>query len=189
MIRLPPSLKLSDSRQGLKRESQTTYNTVARCGKYAETSLKILSQLHTDDPIVKDLVVIQAAQVKYLAEEQAALLVQGNFNDTTAKIYRTLQRHTSAFADSESLELLRSATTLAAAAAPQESRSFRGSGRGFYNNQGNRGRGGYRGGFRGGYRGNNRRGQPNYSGWHNQQLDTSGFPPRQQASTQDSSTT
>ena len=182
-IRLPPGVKFIDSRQGLKRESQGTYNIVVKCAKYAETSLKILSQLHTNDPVVRDLIIIQAAQIKYLVEEQAALLVQGNFNESTSKIYRTLQRNTSAFADEESIKLLRSAAQLAAAATDRnDSRSFRGGGRGSqFQPRG-------RGGFRGNYRGNRGRGnQPNYSSWHNQQLDTTGFPPRrqQQATTQD----
>ena len=35
--------KLSNSRQGLKCESQIALNTVQRCAKYAEASLKIRS--------------------------------------------------------------------------------------------------------------------------------------------------
>ena len=105
-IRLPPTLKLSDSRQGLRREGQPAYNAVAKSAKYVETTLKILSQLPENDSIVRDLIVIQAAHLLYLAEEQSALLVAGQFNDTTARIYRTLQRHTASFTDSESLDLL-----------------------------------------------------------------------------------
>ena len=50
-IHLPPRLKLSNSRQGLKRESQIPFNTVQR---YAEVSLKILSTLPDNDSICID---------------------------------------------------------------------------------------------------------------------------------------
>ena len=132
---------------------------------------------------MRDLIVIQAAQLKYLTEEQSALLVAGQFNDATSRIYRTLQRHTSAFSDSESLDLLRSAVTLASAAAPLEPRGGRfqgGNQGGYYGN-----RGGFRGN-RGGFRGRggfHRRGgfdQPNYSNWNNQQGDNN-FPTRRPA--------
>ena len=167
-------------------------DTFAKSAKYVETTLKILSQLPENDSVVRDLVVTQVAHLKYLIEEQAALLVSGQFNDGTARIYRTLQRHTSAFADEENLSLLRSAIQLNAAASQSQ---FNGQPRGNnYNRQqgfnprrnnppnstyfqGGRGSGGpNRGGpFRGSF--NPNRGQPSYHNWHNQQAENN-FPPR-----------
>jgi hypothetical protein len=175
-IRLPPYLKVSDSRQGLKRENQAAYNTVIKCAKYAETSLKILSQLPENDRVVRDLVVIQSAQIRYLTEELAALLVSGQFDDSTSKIYRTLQRHNSAFSDDQSLGILRSAVELSAAAARMDHPSTRGFSRNSW-----RGNSYRNNSFRGGhYRGNSYRGgrgQPNFNSWNNQQSDFN-FPMR-----------
>ena len=107
-IRLPPGLKVSDSRAGLKRDCQTAFNSAQRCARYSEVTLKILSTLPENDGVVRDLITIQAAQLKYLTDECCAMLVSGNFNDQTSKIFRTLQ-HNTAFADSENLSTLRSA--------------------------------------------------------------------------------
>ena len=107
-IHLPAGLKLSDSRQGLKRECQQTFNVVQKCGQFTEVALKILSTLPKDDIAVRDLVVTCAAQIKYLSDEQCALLVQGNYSENTSRIFRTLQRNT-AFADSENVSTLRTA--------------------------------------------------------------------------------
>ena len=61
-----------------------------------------------------NLFLIQNAQIKYLQEEYAALLVNGQFDASTAKIFRSLQKNTSGF-DQDSLETLRAAATLSAA--------------------------------------------------------------------------
>ena len=173
-IRLPPSLHFADSRQGLKRESQAAYNSIAKSAKYVETTLKILSQLHTGDPVVRDLIITQAAHLKYLIEEQSALLVHGTFNDSTAKIYRTLQRHTTAFSDKESVDKLCSAVRLSSASGPDPAQNKNRQSGNYSQNRstgppfrGNQERGGGRG----------QRGRPNYSNWNQQHGDVD-FPTR-----------
>ena len=175
-IRLPPSLHFADSRQGLKRESQAAYNSIAKSAKYVETTLKILSQLHTGDPVVRDLIVTQVAHLKYLIEEQSALLVHGTFNDSTAKIYRTLQRHTTAFSDQESVDLLRSAVQLAAASDKADVQN-RNRPNFSYNQNRNVSQQGRGNNDRGGFRGQRGRNRPNYSNWNQQQGDVD-FPSR-----------
>lgn len=70
-----------------------------------------------DQQTLDNLFLIQHAQIKYLQKDFAALLVNGQFDTSTAKIFRSLQRNTSGF-DQGSLETLRSAATLAAAGRP-----------------------------------------------------------------------
>ena len=71
-----------------------------------------------------NLFLIQYAQIKYLQEEYAALLVNGQFDASTAKIFRSLQENTSGF-DLDSLETLRAAATLVVAGA-SNGRFYRG---------------------------------------------------------------
>ena len=99
------------------------------CSLEAGTELK--------QEMLDNLFLIQYAQIKYLQEEYAALLVNGQFDASTAKIFRSLQ-NTSGF-DQDSLETLRAAATLSAAGRPTGSstedrftarRGFPGTGRG-----------------------------------------------------------
>lgn len=119
-VKIPAELKLNDSRQGIKRSDQPLLNVITKCGRYCETAIKLLATIDgsgrnpVDQQTLDNLFLIQQAQIKYLQEEFAALLVNGQFDTSTAKIFRSLQRNTSGF-DQGSLETLRSAATLAAA--------------------------------------------------------------------------
>jgi hypothetical protein len=117
-VKIPAELRLNDSRQGIKRSDQPLLNVIVKCGRYCETGIKLLGTLEAgsslDQETLDNLFLIHHAQVKYLQEEFAALLVNGQFDTSTAKIFRSLQRNTSGF-DQTSLETLRSAATLAAA--------------------------------------------------------------------------
>ena len=99
------------------------------CSLEAGTELK--------QEMLDNLFLIQYAQIKYLQEEYAALLVNGQFVASTAKIFRSLQ-NTSGF-DQDSLETLQAAATLSAAGRPMGGstedrftarRGFPGTGRG-----------------------------------------------------------
>lgn len=46
-IKLPADLRLCDSRQGIRRSAETTYNILSRCARYAETSNCLLSSPKT----------------------------------------------------------------------------------------------------------------------------------------------
>ncbi len=151
-VKLPADLKVPDSKQGIKREDQQHSAVVAKCARYAETTLKLLFQAGEPANVTEDTLIrlyhVQLAQVRYLQEEHASLIVQGQFDRNTARLYRTLQRNTSAF-NEESLATLRNATTIAAAYRPPR----------FSNNQG-RGRGSYSRGYQGGRYNFNRRDIP-----------------------------
>ena len=114
-------MKLNDSRQGIKRTDQPLMNALAKCGRYCETGIKLLCSLEAGTELKQEtldnLFLIQYAQIKYLQEEYAALLVNGQFDASTAKIFRSLQKNTSGF-DQDSLETLRAAATLSAAWRP-----------------------------------------------------------------------
>ena len=120
-VKLPADVKLNDSRQGIKRTDQPLMNALAKCGCYCETGIKLLCSLEAGTELKQEtldnLFLIQYAQIKYLQEEYAALLVNGQFDASTAKIFRSLQKSTSGF-DQDSLETLRAAATLSAAGRP-----------------------------------------------------------------------
>jgi hypothetical protein len=69
-VKLPNDLKVSDNRkQGVSRKDQQRMNVVAECTKYAETSLKLLFSLQSDQAAegdLQDLISVQVAQVCYL---------------------------------------------------------------------------------------------------------------------------
>ena len=107
-VKLPADLNFNDSQQGIKRTDQP------KCGRYCETGIKLLCSLEAGTELKQEtldnLFLIQYAQIKYLQEEYAALLVNRQFDDSTAK-------NTSGF-DQDSLKTLRAAATLSAAGRP-----------------------------------------------------------------------
>ena len=160
---LPPSYKLHDSRSGVKREDQPALNIVSKCGRYVETCLKFLGTVDTDKPVdLEPLTTVLLANIKYLQDEYAALLVKGKFDNNTAQLFRSLQKNNSGFT-AESIQNVKIAAELSSFAQkpshPQQSRNF--GNRGSYFDTGSRG-GYYRGGYRGhgGYRG---RGYDNFN--------------------------
>ena len=74
---LSPRFKLHASRTGVKREDQRTLNVVSKCGRYVETALKLVSE--SDDGDAAQLSIVLIAQLKYLQDEFAALLVKTKF--------------------------------------------------------------------------------------------------------------
>ena len=158
-LKLPPEFVVkTQTRQGINRENQPCFNVVARSAKYAETSLKLLSQI--PDPIqdnckpIQDLIKVQVAQIKYLQEELAQVVVSSQFDANTSRLFRNLQKNTSVL-DSESLTVLRSAVELSAA-----------SGRGSGSNHNNHSQSGnYRNNYRGGFRGGRNYGDRDNKGW------------------------
>ena len=172
-VRLPAELKLNDSKSGIKRQDQATYNIVAKSCRFIETSIKLLSLVDVQEDQqqrIDELYTVAVAHLKYMQEEYASLIVQGKFGTDCAGVYRALQRNSSAFPQ-EHLETLRAAVTLSGFSEPQ--RQDRNSTRGWS-------RGNFRGGFRGGFRGSNRGGFRNFGG-------NQSFPQaRNEASTSDS---
>jgi len=132
-IKLPAELKLNESRQGIRRSDQPVLNILTKCSRYSETSARLLSTIEPGQPVTQEtldsLFLISHAQSKYLQDEYAALVVNSQFDNSTSRLFRALQKNTSGL-NTDSLETLRSAATLAAASRqPRGNDRGRGSGR------------------------------------------------------------
>lgn len=142
-LTLPADLRLNDSRSGIKRQDQPFNNAVVKSARYVETTLKVISTLADKTVIttgdVEKIFAVQCAHIKFLQEEYQTLLVKGQFDEGTAKIFRTLQKNTSAFSPG-SIETLKNASQLMQAQLQINNTQQQGRG---YNYRGNRR--GYRG--------------------------------------------
>ena len=113
---LPAKYKLHDSRNGIKREDQPALNIISKCGRYIETALKLVSDFEEGRPNdIAQLSIVLVANLKYLQDEYAALLVKGRFDNTTSQLFRSLQKNTSGF-DEASLQNVRVAAELSSIA-------------------------------------------------------------------------
>ena len=151
-VKLPQDYKLNDNRFAVSKQDNATYNLINRCARYTETSLKLLQELAPsieegsgiEDSLDKVLTV-QIAQQRYLQEQYAALVVQKDFGNHTARVFKSLQSNTSAFPQA-SLENLRAAVQLTSITPPTTGTSSRGN----WNQWRGRSRGrGYQSGYRG----------------------------------------
>ena len=112
---LPPEIKLHVERTGFRGEESRKLNIVSACAKYSELILKIVSSIpDTDSTYIQEIALCAQAQQLYLQSEYANLVVQSNFDSQTAKLFRQLQRNTSAFPPA-ALDTLRSAASISAA--------------------------------------------------------------------------
>lgn len=147
-VQIDKRLTFSRDKTGIKREDQRAYNVIAKCATFAETVVKLTQNLDPPDvseEILNNIFLCAVAQLGYLREESASLFVKGEYGNTTARLYRHLQKHTTL--NPESVETLRSAVQLAAFHETQPN-TGRGRGRG-----GNNWRGGNFGQQQRGYRG------------------------------------
>jgi len=179
-VKLPNDLKVNDTFRGVARKDQPRSTVVSKCARYGETLIKLLSALDPEnvgEGDIQDLTTIAVAQIRYLQEEHALMLVNSNFGDNVEKIYRTFRTNTSAFSP-DAISSLEAAVSMANHMPDTNSR-----GRGNWGNRGAPfGRGGYRGGsYRGGRgygqygRGYNNAYNPGQSMPHGRQTDgTSG---------------
>ena len=140
-IRLPQELSIPTERSGIARTEQPLANFISKISKYAETLARIIQK--GDSLQLEDISTVVIALISTLQEEQSALLVQGHFDPTVSKFFRTLQRGSGL--SSEALEHLRTAATIASNYRPAN-RGRSGSGRGDWN------RGDSNRGFRGAFR-------------------------------------
>ena len=102
---LPSGLKLHDSRSAV-------LTVLSKCGRYIETALKLLSQIKEGDNVdLNPLSITLIANLKYLQDEYAALLVNGKFDKGTSQLFRSLQTHNSGF-NSQQLQNVRVAAEL-----------------------------------------------------------------------------
>ena len=134
---LPTHLKLHDSRSGIKREDQPVLNVVGKCGRYIETALKLISDTEeAKDVDIGQIAIVLVANLKFLQDEFAALLVKGRFDNNTSQLFRSLQKSNSGF-DEHSLQNVRVAAELTSISnrynfqpRQYQNRDFRGRGRG-----------------------------------------------------------
>lgn len=132
---LPTQLKLHDSRSGIKREDQPVLNVVGKCGRYIETALKLISEGDEGNRVdIGQIAIVLVANLRFLQDEFAALLVKGRFDNNTSQLFRSLQKNNSGF-DEQSLHNVRVAAELSSIANRFQPTS--------------QNRGGYRGGYRG----------------------------------------
>jgi len=137
-VKLPQDCKLVDtiSKQGIKKDDQSTLSVISKGARYVETALKWMStQDEQTPPNYSDLLTILMAHMQFLSAEYSALVVKGTFDQETAKIFKCLQKNTLSFRG-DALQHLRDAAQIGAARAqvtPQNS--------GNYGNYGNRQRG------------------------------------------------
>ncbi len=175
--KLAPDLHLTTAKTGISNQCRDSATILATTSKYVGTSFKLvdglLVKLETADQSVqqdlKALLTVQLAELRYIQEEYAALVVQGTFGSKTHKLFRSLQKHTSAFTPSV-IEQVKTAAELATFVEPgleqiHQRGGFRGGFRGYNNQTSFRGRGGFRGRFRGGF--------------HQSQQQYPGFQPRE----------
>ena len=124
-VRLPPELTLpadASSKQGIRKGDLPLCNSILRNARYCETALKVLQSSRSEK--FEDLFTVLYAQIKYLQEEHAELIVQSTFDPTVSRFFRSLQRG-SAFTP-EALENLRSAASIAAVYKPPQPSRGRG---------------------------------------------------------------
>ena len=120
-VKLPPELKLDESKQGIKREDQQTLNVLSRTARYAETTLKVLSTFddiqynESVDNKLAQIVKIQQAQICYLRDEYANLIVQSKFDKSTSQTFRALHKNTSGL-NPQALQNLKLASAISASA-------------------------------------------------------------------------
>ena len=80
-----------------------------------ETCLKLLSAIDSQNSdSFQELCTVQLAHVRFLQEEYAGLIVQGQYGKDTSRVFKSLQKNTSAFNPAQ-LEHLRAAVAISAA--------------------------------------------------------------------------
>ena len=144
-VNLPNDLKLVVEKSGTKREDHQKLNIIANSARYSETILKLIAQCPSTDetnPVFQQIAVVATAQQRYLQAEYANSLVQGNFGDVTAKLFRQLQKNTTSFRPSALANLQTAAqiTAIQQQGQSAQRRPWRGRGRPFFRG---RGRGGF----------------------------------------------
>ena len=113
--------------QGIQRQDQPVFNVLCKCSRYNETLVKLLSTIEPGSSVTQEtldqLFLIAQAQGRYLQEEYAALIVNGQFDKRTSKLFLALQKNTSRHNPS-SLDTLRSAASLAAVSKPPQASRY-----------------------------------------------------------------
>ena len=137
---------VGDSRSGVSRPDLQRFNLIQKSARFQETVLKLMSTYDSSDPVAADITTVAVAHLRFLQEEYTHLLVSGQLDEGTSKLFSTLQQNPAAFPPN-ALENLHRAVSIAGArparqvssgwAAPSGGRWFpspssgRGGGRGY----------------------------------------------------------
>ena len=145
--RLPPECLLLDSKAGIKGPSFTAYTVLSKSGRFCESLFRKLASIDSDNVTeedLNDLFTIGMAQMGYLRDEYAGIVVDSKFDEDTSKWFRSMNRNTGGLS-AKHQDILKTAAELSAHAKKgrdNNNKSFRGN---------TRGRGGsFRGGRGGG---------------------------------------
>ena len=112
-VKLPPELRVGNSKVGIRREDQLTANIIVNSARYVETTVKLLWNLE-NGASKEDLIEIfnvQKAHIDYLRQEHSGLVVTGQFGQKTSQLFRNLSRGTSKL-DNKDLNTLLKAVQL-----------------------------------------------------------------------------
>ncbi|GFR86020.1 hypothetical protein ElyMa_004189400 [Elysia marginata] len=89
-IHVPNNYKINDNSVGIKQDCKPALKVISKCARYAETGLKIMSQIPDNENsetviVQKDdlekLFIVFAAQCTFLRSEYASLVVRLIFNE------------------------------------------------------------------------------------------------------------
>lgn len=152
-VKLPPELRVGNSRAGIKRDDTNAANIIANSAKFAETTIKLLWNIEDviDKNTIHEIFNVQKAHIDYLRQEHSALVVNGQFGQKTSQLFKNLSRGTTNLDDKQLDSLLKAVQITAADSRPPAPRGrgsgWRGGWRGSYGyghyNRNSSGRGGY----------------------------------------------
>ena len=149
-VKLQSNCRLNESPMGIKKQDKPTFNVLQRNARYLETALKLIQVASSDSKLsdidfnqyLIQLEVVLRAGIDFNQQEYQALLVGSQFDPTTTKFFRVMQRSENCFTPQALVQLKLAAEITSASQHTQQQQ------RQPYN-------GGYRGGQarqRGGYR-------------------------------------
>ena len=166
-VQLNSSLKLNEVTLGLNKKDKPVQKVLQRTSRVLETALKLCHLASSDPDIHHDsetykyleqIYIVLQAGIQQNQQEFQSLIVQGQFSEDTAKVFRILQQNKNCFPESAvaQLELAAKLSTMNLGQQQQPQ----------HYNGNHRGRG-----FRGGYRGRYNNSFPRFQrgGGHNQQ--------------------
>ena len=112
---LQAEYKVPDAKKGIKKPDHGAVEIIGKCGKYAETIVKLLAAFREDDSVedlANNVFFVAVAQIKYLQERYGAVAIRGTFDSSTADIFDRLQNN-SLNLDTKGLKNLDTAAKLA----------------------------------------------------------------------------
>ena len=117
-VKLPPQLRLNESRQNLKREDQGAFNLVSKSAGYVETTLKVLQSIDDSRPVSSDdlesILLVQMTHMRYLQDEYRALIIRGTCNKEVSRLFRAFRKNTSGLSDGAIQDLRNTSQVVAA---------------------------------------------------------------------------